>query len=82
MDMLQNILIFFMLSSGFYILFISFDVIHLHTHFMYSILIAGIVLQTGYQAQKKKLVVITKNCKTRQMNYLSLLMTPDSLTQR
>jgi hypothetical protein len=82
MDMLQSILTLFILSSDFYILFISFNVTHVHTYFMSRFLIAGIVLQTGYQAQQKKLVVITKNCKTQQMNYLSPLMTPDSLTQR
>jgi len=82
MDMLQNILTLFILSSDFYVLFISFNVIHVHTYFMSRFLIAGIVLRTGYQAQQKKLVVITKNCKTQQTNYLSPLMTPDSLTQR
>jgi membrane-associated HD superfamily phosphohydrolase len=82
MDMLQNVLTLFMLSSEFYVLFISFNAIHVHIYFTSRFLIAGIVLRTGYQAQEKKLVVITKNCKTQQMNYLSPLMTPDSLTQR
>lgn len=82
MDMLQNVLKLFMLGSEFYILLISCNVVHVHTYVMFRFLIAGIILQTGHQAVQKKLMVITKNCKTQQMNYLSLLMIPDLLTQR
>lgn len=51
-------------------------------HTLYQGLFAGIVALIGHLAQQKNLMVITKNCKTQQMNYWILLMTQSSLTRR